>query len=123
MKGLHYSQQKHINIRKISGTLFVSLLALAFLGFLLKSLLKSIFPLIMPLVISAYAIVPGLFIFIVPWMSHAWLGGINPISYPIEPWKELTNWKKFTVYVNSLFLLAGSILLFVLVLLEFILET
>lgn len=115
MKCIQYSRQKYLAMRRTSSWLFVFLLTVSLLGLLLQSLLKLVLPHILPFLFSLFAMVPGLTIFIAPWISHAWLGGINPLAYPEKPWDELSKWKKFTVYINSIFLLAGSIFLWVVV--------
>ena len=47
--------------------------------------------------------IPGILILLgTPWLSRAWLRGINSIAISDTPWEQLSSWQKFLTYIWSL---------------------
>jgi hypothetical protein len=45
---------------------------------------------------------PGIFILLrIPWLSHAWLRGINS-RIPTKPWEQMSIGEKFLIYLFSI---------------------
>ena len=74
-------------------------------------ILGGVFIVIALLLLAISWITPGvLIIFGVPWFSHAWLRGINPLAVWKKPWTQLSGFQKALIYFWSL-LFSGFTLL------------
>ena len=48
-------------------------------------------------------IMPGILILLgVPWVAHAWIRGINPITVPSTPWEQMSSERKTSIYLYSI---------------------
>ena len=81
------------------------------LGWKWLEILGGVFIVTALLLLAISWITPGiLIIFGVPWFSHAWLRGINPIVVWKKPWEQLSGFQKTLIYFWSL-LFSGFTLL------------
>ena len=87
-------------VRETSRNVFILLLLSIFIGAITG--IKILFWLDGFLLIVSW-ITPGiLIIFKLPWLSHAWLRGINSTWIPSSPWEQLSDGKRFMIYFYSL---------------------
>lgn len=103
-------QEISILSKKIFISFFVFFLGAFVLSMAKVGWLASISFAISYILIFISWIAPGSFIiFGKPWLAHAWFRGINPIAISKTPWNQLSGFKKFLIYLNSLVFFIGMI--------------